>query len=582
MRCSERRQAGKMVNVTINGKSLQVKPGTTILEAAREAGYKIPKLCFLKDINEIGACRVCLVEIVGKHRLVASCNNVVEEGMEILTNSPRVQDARRMNVEFILSQHDYRCATCARNQNCSLQDLAKDLNIIEVPFASEPEPFDWDTGFPLIRDGGKCIKCMRCVQICEKVQTMSVWDILNTGKRTCVNTRENRPIRETDCTLCGQCITHCPTGALRERNDTSKVMEAIMDPEKIVIAQIAPAVRAAWGEALGLSRAEATVGKMVAAARQIGFDYVFDTDFSADLTIMEEANELLERMKNGKKEVMFTSCCPGWVRFMKLRYPQYCERLSSAKSPQQMFGAVAKSYFADVLETNPDDIVCVSVMPCVAKKYECDVEGINSGRALKDVDISITTREFVRLLGAAQVAFEELQEDDFDAPMGIGTGAGTIFGVTGGVLEAALRSAAYFATGKTPAPEAFSDVRGQDGIRELTVEIGSAKVRAAVVTGLANAQKMMERIDRGEVEYDMIEVMACPGGCVGGGGQPICDGEELAEERGEKLYALDRNSSLRFSHENPQVRQIYEEYLGRPLSERAHALLHTRQADWNL
>ena len=406
-----------MVNVTINGKDIRVKRGTTILEAAEKAGYRIPRLCFLKKINEIGACRVCLVEIEGKHRLVAACNNVVEEGMRISTNSPRVQDARRMNVEFILSQHDYRCATCVRNQNCSLQELARELNIIEVPFPSEVEPFDWDGTFPLIRDGGKCIKCMRCVQICDKVQSMNVWDIVNTGKRTRVNTTGNLPIRRTDCTICGQCITHCPTGALRERNDTEKVMRAVMDPEKIVIAQIAPAVRAAWGEELGLSREEASVGKMVAAARQIGFDYVFDTDFSADLTIMEEASELLERLKEagtektGEPETggfpMFTSCCPGWVRFVKARYPEWADHLSTAKSPQQMFGAIAKSYYADLLGVEPDTIVCVSIMPCTAKKYECDVPEINGGGAGKDVDISITTREFVRMLGAAQVSLEE-------------------------------------------------------------------------------------------------------------------------------------------------------------------------------
>ncbi len=591
-----------MVNVTINGKDIRVKRGTTILEAAEKAGYRIPRLCFLKKINEIGACRVCLVEIEGKHRLVAACNNVVEEGMRISTNSPRVQDARRMNVEFILSQHDYRCATCVRNQNCSLQELARELNIIEVPFPAEVEPFDWDSTFPLIRDGGKCIKCMRCVQICDKVQSMNVWDIVNTGKRTRVNTTGNLPIRQTDCTICGQCITHCPTGALRERNDTEKVMRAVMDPEKIVIAQIAPAVRAAWGEELGLSREEASVGKMVAAARQIGFDYVFDTDFSADLTIMEEASELLERLKEADAEKadapegstvktgspeaggfpMFTSCCPGWVRFVKARYPEWADHLSTAKSPQQMFGAIAKSYYADLLGVEPDTIVCVSIMPCTAKKYECDVPEINGGGAGKDVDISITTREFVRMLGAAQVSLEDLEDEDFDAPLGIGTGAGVIFGVTGGVMEAALRSAFYFAEGKNPGPDDFSVVRGEKGIREVTVTIAGKEVRAAVVTGLANAEKLMQRIRKGKAQYDFVEVMACPGGCVGGGGQPIHDGMELAKERGERLYDLDAASTLRFSHENPAIRDVYDHFLGQPLSERAHELLHTRQADWTM
>lgn len=574
-----------MVNATINGKAVSVEKGTTILEAAKTAGFKIPTLCFLKDINEIGACRVCVVEIEGKDSLVAACNNEVEEGMVIYTNSTKAYAARRTNVELILSQHNFHCATCVRNQNCSLQDLASELNIIDLPFAQEVESLPWDETFPIIRDSGKCIKCMRCIQVCDKIQTMNVWDINNTGKRTSVGTKDNEPIVETACAACGQCITHCPTGALRERNDTVEVMRAIRDPKKVVIVQIAPAVRAAWGEEFGLSRKEATVGKMVAATRQIGFDYVFDTDFSADLTIMEEGNELFERLSKkdaGAKFPMFTSCCPGWVRFMKSQYPEFTDHLSTAKSPQQMFGAVAKSYYAQVLDVEPDDIFCVSVMPCTAKKYECNVPQVNDAGAGKDVDVALTTRELVRMMKAAQVDVSSLQEQEFDQPIGLGTGAGVIFGATGGVMEAALRSAIYFATGKNPGADDFSIVRGQDGIREATVDIAGTKVKAAVASGLGNARELMEKIKNGEADYDFVEIMACPGGCAGGGGQPIHDGEELACERGQKLYDIDKTSSLRFSHENPAIIDIYDKFLEKPLSHKSHELLHTRQADWDL
>ncbi len=573
-----------MVTAKINGKEIQVPKGTTILEAAELAGYKIPRLCYLKEINEIGACRVCMVEIEGKKNLVAACNNMIEEGMSILTNSPKVQAARKMNVELILSEHDYRCATCVRNGNCNLQDLAKDYNIIDIPFKTVIERQAWDPQLPLIRDGGKCIKCMRCVQVCEKIQTMNIWDIAGTGKRTGVGTADMKPLAETDCAYCGQCITHCPTGALRERDDTEKVMDAIKDPDKIVIVQIAPAVRAAWGEHFGLSRDQATVGRMVAAARQIGFDYIFDTDFSADLTIMEEANELLERLSKGetKEMPMFTSCCPGWVRFMKTQYPQDTDCLSTAKSPQQMFGAIAKTYYANILEVEPDQIFCVSIMPCTAKKYECAVPQVNDSGAKADVDIALTTREFVRMLRTAQVNAATLEEEDFDEPLGLGTGAGVIFGATGGVMEAALRSAVYFATGKNPRADEFTIVRGQEGIREASVEINGITVRAAVASGLGNARKLMERIHNKEAHYDFVEIMACPGGCAGGGGQPIHDGQELAGARGRRLYAIDQACELRFSHENPAIVRVYDKFLEKPLSPKAHTLLHTRQADWEL
>ena len=574
-----------MVNATINGKAVCVEKGTTILQAATMAGIKIPTLCYLKEINEIGACRVCMVEIEGKDHLVAACNNVVEEGMVIYTNNTKIYAARRMNVEFILSQHDYQCATCVRNQNCTLQALASELNIIELPFPQEIEKQPWNHSFPIIRDSGKCIKCMRCIQVCEKIQNMNIWDINNTGKRTTVGTKGNIPIEHTDCAVCGQCIIHCPTGALRERNDTVEVMRAIRDPEKVVIVQIAPAVRAAWGESFGLSREEATVGKLVAATRQIGFDYVFDTDFSADLTIMEEGNELFERLgkkNDGAKFPMFTSCCPGWVRFMKTQYPEFTDHLSTAKSPQQMFGAIAKTYYANVLDIDPEKIFCVSVMPCTAKKYECNVPQVNDSGAGKDVDVALTTRELIRLMKSAQVNVDCLEEEEFDQPIGLGTGAGVIFGATGGVMEAALRSAVYFATGENPQPDAFQIVRGQDGIREASVDINGTTVKAAIASGLGNARRLMEQVKNGEVDYDFIEIMACPGGCAGGGGQPIHDGVELACDRGQRLYDIDKKSELRFSHENPAIKDVYEKFLEKPLSHTSHELLHTRQADWDL
>ncbi len=573
-----------MVNLTIDNQKVQVPKGTTILDAAASAGIMIPKLCFLKEINEIGACRVCVVEIEGKDTLVASCNTLVEEGMVVYTHSKKAMNARRTNVELILSQHDYRCATCVRSGNCELQKVANDLDIYELRFPQKYEEKNWNQDFPLIRDASKCIKCMRCVQICDKVQGLNIWDIVNTGKRTSVDVSKSRTIEAADCALCGQCITHCPVGALRERDDVEKVVDAIANEDKIVVVQIAPAVRAAWGEPFGMTREEASAKRLVAALRKSGIDYVFDTNFTADLTIMEEGSEFLERLAHKEDYAwpMFTSCCPGWVRFIKSQYPDMVPQLSTAKSPQQMFGAVAKSYYAQLLDVEPERIFSVSIMPCTAKKHEADLPVMNDAGAGQDVDVVLTTREVGRFLRAKHIKPQILEEEEFDTPLGVGTGAAVIFGVTGGVMEAALRSAHYLVTGANPDPDAFKVVRGMDGIREAEVDIAGTKVKAAIVSGLGNTRKLMEAIKKGEAEYHFVEVMACPGGCAGGGGQPICEGQELAEVRGDKLYELDKNNPLRFSHENPSVTQAYEDFFEKPLSHKSHELLHTNHSAWNM
>ena len=571
-----------MVNLTIDGKQISVQENTTIMEAAAQNGIHIPKLCYLKDINEIAACRVCVVELEGKEKLITSCNNPAEDGMVIYTNSPKVRKHRKTTVELILSQHDCRCVTCARSGNCSLQKTANDLNILQIPYKQTLEHQKWNQSFPLIRDSAKCIKCMRCVQICEKVQGLGVWDVEGTGSRTTVNVSRLRSIEEADCALCGQCITHCPVGALRERDDTETVWDAIADPNKIVAVQVAPAVRAAWGEQLGLTRSEATIGKILDSLKKMGVDYAFDTTFSADLTIMEEGTEFIKRFTSGelKHLPMFTSCCPGWIRFIKTQYPGLVKYLSTAKSPQQMFGSVMKTYFAEQLKVAPERIYTVSVMPCVAKKAEREMELFYEEYAGHDVDAVITTRELVKMIRSAHINPKTLEDIPGDRPMQEGTGAGVIFGATGGVMEAALRSAYFLLKGKNPPADAFSKVRSQgfnqnNGVQEADFQIDDITVRTAVVSGLGNTRALLDRILRGEVQYDFVEVMACPGGCVGGGGQPIHDGEERAFERGKNLYDLDQQAELRFSHENPDVRTMYERFFGNPNSHKAHMLLHT-------
>ena len=573
-----------MVKLMIDGNQIEVPENTTILEAAARTGIRIPTLCFLKDLNEIGACRVCVVEIEGYDKLFTACNNVVKEGMVIHTNSRKVRNVRKTNVELILSQHNVSCATCVRSGNCSLQQIAGDLNIYDVPMMKQIPFPKGSKDFPLIRSYSKCIKCMRCIQVCDKIQGCGIWDVVNTGSRTTVDVAKVLRLEDSECALCGQCITHCPVGALRERDDTEKVFEALEDPEKIVVVQIAPAVRTAWGEELGLKPEFATVKRLAAALRRLGFDYIFDTNFSADLTIMEEGSEFLERLKHKDTEKfpMFTSCCPGWVRYVKGHYPEFTNQLSTAKSPQQMFGAVAKSYYAKILGVDPSKIFSVSIMPCIAKKHECAIPVMNDAGGGQDVDVALTTREVVRMIRSSTIVPMSLKEEELDMPLGVGSGAGVIFGSTGGVMEAALRSAYYLVTGQNPDPDAFRSVRGMEGWKEAEFDLAGSTIKVAVVSGLGNAGRLLKSLRQGKVSYDFVEVMACPGGCAGGGGQPIHDGYEMAEERVDILYGLDRVNNLRFSHENPSVIKCYEDYLGAPLSEKAHHLLHTDHHAWKM
>lgn len=621
-----------MVNATVNGTPIALPEGSKVIEAVFASGNYVPTLCGLEGISDIGACRVCVVEIEGIERLVPACNTPLEDGMVIHTDTPRVLETRRVNVSLLLSQHDVQCATCVRNGNCVLQDLAQELNILDVPYEKEPTFAPWDESFPLIRDSSKCVRCLRCVQVCHKVQGCDVWDIKNRATRLDVGVRDGLPIEQAGCTLCGQCITHCPTGALRARDDIDEVLEALADPNVVCTVQVAPAVRTSWGETLDLPAELATEGRLAATFRALGFDYVFDTNFGADMTIMEEGSELLERLGGQGTMPMFTSCCPGWVRYLKINHPDKLAHLSSAKSPQQMFGALLKEYVGPKLgmvpprqgghelagvregaglgigvSTNPvgtganDDasvaaagetsaaasgpmgkrIFNVSCMPCVAKKYEAAVEEMVR-ETEPDVDAVLIVRELGRLIRLMHVNVAALDETPFDDPMNEGSGAAVIFGATGGVMEAALRSAYFLVNGTNPDPDAFVEVRGLDGWKEKSFDLGGREVRVAVASGLANAEKLLAAIDAGEVEYDFVEVMACPGGCAGGGGQPIHEAREMAGDRGQTLYALDRKRPTRFSHENPNVTTCYEEFLGEPLSHKAHELLHTDQEQWTL
>ena len=580
-----------MVNIKINGKPYTVEKDTSILDAAAKANIKIPTLCYMKDINKIGACRLCLVEIEGRDQLFAACDNVCTEGLSIITNSARVMDARRVNLELLLSQHRTDCPSCARNETCRLREIAAELDIRNLEeYQQDYLVKPWNQNVPIIRDESKCIRCYRCVAECEKVQTCNVWDMVGSGSHTSVGVATGDSIENSSCVFCGQCVTHCPTGALTVRRDIDKVIgyKGVMnDPTKVKVIQVAPAVRSAWGEEFGLDGSFATEKRLAAALRQFGFDYVFDTNFSADLTIMEEGTEFLHRMQNrgDYQWPMFTSCCPGWVRFLKKQYPDMQGQLSTAKSPQQMFGAITKSYFAQKIGVAPEDIVCISVMPCSAKKAELEIPNINDAKeGVKDVDISLTTRELCDILKIAQIDIQGLEEEEYDSPLGTGTGAAVIFGATGGVMEAALRTCYFVMTGKNPdADETFKAVRATGSDRpwvEAEYHVAGTTVRAAVVNSLGHTRELIEALKRGEVEYDFVEVMACPGGCVGGGGQPIHFNEERAADRAQIIYKYDSANTLRFSHENPDVQVLYEEFLKEPCGELSHHLLHTEHTGW--
>ena len=574
-----------MVTLTIDGRTVTVPEDTTILEAARSIHIDIPTLCYLKDINEIGACRICMVEVEGQPRLVPACDNVVDEGMAVHTNSPRVREARRVNLRLLLSQHDTKCTKCTRSGNCKLQQLTNDYNLLGEHYIDDLRNAPPDFSNPVVRIENRCVKCMRCIQICDKVQTMGIWDLMGTGSHTTVGVARTRTLGESDCTFCGQCITHCPVGGLQEHDDTGKVFDALADPQRITVVQMAPAVRAAWAEYFHLDPKYASAERMVTALKTMGFDYVFDTNFAADLTIMEEGSEFLERFTHRNKYhwPMFTSCCPGWVRFVKSQFPAYIGNLSTAKSPQQMFGAVVKSYFADQLNVDPKKLFVVSIMPCTAKKAEAALPTMRNAEGDPDVDVVLTTREIVRMFRGEQINPAVLPETPFDSPLGTGTGAAVVFGATGGVMDAALRSAYYMVTGKNPNPDAFHSVRGLDSWKEAVFTIpGAGDVRVAVVSSLGATRKLMNAIDAGEVDYDFVEVMACPGGCAGGGGQPIHDGVEMAARRGGVLWRLDRTADIRFSHENADVQALYKEYLRQPLGHKAHTLLHTDHFGWKM
>lgn len=566
-----------LVTLTINDKQVQVESGTTILEAAKLLDINIPTLCHLKlhegVENKPGSCRVCMVEVDGRRNLAPSCTTPVFEGMVIKTNSIKAIKARRNVVELLLSDHPQNCLLCEKNTDCELQKLAADMGIREIKFKGEMSTYPKDTSsYSIVRDSDKCILCRRCETVCSEVQTVSVLSGINRGFNTVVSPAFGLPMTETNCTFCGQCVSVCPTGALTEVNNTSKVWDALNNKDKLVIVQTAPAVRAALGEAFGMEVGKAVTGKMVAALRSIGFAKVFDTDFAADLTIMEEASELMHRITHGGRLPMLTSCCPGWISFFEHEFSDLLDVPSSCKSPQQMFGAIAKTYFAEKMSMDPKDIILVSVMPCLAKKYEAARPEMNN-----DVDIVITTRELAKMIKEAGINFTSLKDEEFDSLLGESTGAGVIFGVTGGVMEAALRTAYEWITKEVLDDVDFNVVRGLDGIREATIKIKDMEVKAAIASGLGNARKLLNKIRNGEVNYQIIEIMACPGGCIDGGGQPYIHGEyEILSKRANALYEEDRNKPIRKSHNNPEIIKLYEEFLGKPYGEKAHKLLHTK------
>ena len=570
-----------MVNIKINGMPLSVPENYTILEAARELGIEIPTLCHMKNMNEIGACRICVVEVKGARTLVASCVYPVSEGMEVTTNSLRVQKARQNTLKLILSNHDRKCLSCVRSGSCELQKLCYDFGIDdEAEFDGTRQQFEIDYSAPhMVRDNNKCILCRRCVAAC-KAQHVAVIGANDRGFDSSVGSPFGKPLNEMACISCGQCIVNCPTGALYEKDDTDKVYAALADPKKTVIVQTAPSIRVTLGESFGMPIGSIVTGKMVAALRRLGFDKVFDTDYSADLTIMEEANELLERVQNGGVLPMITSCSPGWIRFCEQYHPDMIPNLSTCKSPQQMFGAVLKTWYAEQNNLKPEDIVSVAIMPCTAKKFEVGREDQNAA-GVPDVDIALTTRELARMIDRAHINFNLLPDEAFDNPLGEASGAGVIFGATGGVMEAALRTAVETLEGKPLDNLEFAAVRGTDSVKEAALNVAGLDVKVAVVSGMEAANDLLLKVKNGEADYTFIEVMGCPGGCVNGGGQPHQPGQvrnfvDLRAERAKALYSEDAGMTLRKSHENPVVKELYDTYLGEPGSEKAHHLLHTQ------
>lgn len=565
-----------MIILTIDGRKVEVEEGTTILEAARKADVHIPTLCYLPEVQAIGACRVCLVEIEGNKSLQAACVSPVSTGQVILTNTDRVRKARRFSVELLLSNHPFECLTCVKNLNCELQKLAYDLQVRNIRFSGDKSGGRIDESSPSIRrDQTKCILCRRCVTVCQEIQTVTALFTQGRGFDSRVEPAFNQEIGDIACTNCGQCSIVCPVGAITEREYIDDVWQALNDPSKFVVAQDAPAVRAALGEEFGYAPGTLVTGKMLAAVRKLGFDKVFDTNYAADLTILEEGSELLKRVKEGGTLPLITSCSPGWIKFIEHFYPDLIPHLSTCKSPHQMLGALSKTYFAKKAGVDPKDMVVVSVMPCTAKKFECNrPEMTDSG--FKDVDYVLTTRELAKMIKQAGIDFENLKDESYDDPMGEYTGAATIFGATGGVMEAALRTAYEVATGKTLDNVEFAAVRGLEGIKEASVPVeGIGDVKVAVAHGLGNARKLLDRIREGTADYHFIEIMACPGGCVGGGGQPIPVSDEIRTARAQALYMEDCSLTYRKSHENPAIKRIYEEFLGEPLGEQSHHLLHT-------